>query len=276
MPSLKHKFTSLKADGGDATFVKPSDWNDEHDLVADGASMYLGRDATGSGNVQEIPVQGTGGGDSGTIYTKAAVDAAIAAAVAAAVAGITPFATGDIMPSVSPSASKAGGWVLCNGQGLFLGNGESNHALFLLLWAQTVPVSVSADGKWPVSPSRGLTAEADWLASKTVNVPDLRGTVLSMLDHAAGVNSLVAYYGIRVGAEKVPLTIPNLPAHDHTIPVMLPNLGGVGSGNSWWDGATTRNTGMTGGDPAAAPPFSAPVPVSVVQPTAGVNFFIKL
>jgi hypothetical protein len=60
MPSLKHKFTSLKADGGDATFVRPSNWNDDHDLVSDGASMYLGRDATGSGDVKARPPRRTG------------------------------------------------------------------------------------------------------------------------------------------------------------------------------------------------------------------------
>ena len=118
MASLTHKFISMKADSADATFVKPSDWNEDHDLVSDGASMYLGRDATGSGDVQELPVQGTGSGDSGTIYTKAAVDAAIAAAID----GIHPFATGDVIASVMNT--KSGGWVLCNGQSLFLGNGE--------------------------------------------------------------------------------------------------------------------------------------------------------
>lgn len=28
---IKHKFTSAKADGADATLVQPSDWNDSHD-----------------------------------------------------------------------------------------------------------------------------------------------------------------------------------------------------------------------------------------------------
>jgi hypothetical protein len=31
--SVKHKFVSLKADGGDATIVRPSNWNDEHQLT---------------------------------------------------------------------------------------------------------------------------------------------------------------------------------------------------------------------------------------------------
>ena len=31
--SVKHKFVSAKADGGDATLVRPSNWNDEHDAI---------------------------------------------------------------------------------------------------------------------------------------------------------------------------------------------------------------------------------------------------
>jgi hypothetical protein len=30
---VRHKFTNPKADGSDATIVRPSNWNDDHDLV---------------------------------------------------------------------------------------------------------------------------------------------------------------------------------------------------------------------------------------------------
>lgn len=56
--SLKHKFTSGKADGGDATLVRPSNWNDEHDLVM-AADRLLGRTTAGTGAAEEITV-GTG------------------------------------------------------------------------------------------------------------------------------------------------------------------------------------------------------------------------
>lgn len=56
--SLKHKFTSGKADGGDATLVRPSNWNDEHDLVM-AADRLLGRTTAGTGVAEEITV-GTG------------------------------------------------------------------------------------------------------------------------------------------------------------------------------------------------------------------------
>jgi hypothetical protein len=36
---IKHKFISSKADGGDATIVRPSNWNDDHEINDSGADM---------------------------------------------------------------------------------------------------------------------------------------------------------------------------------------------------------------------------------------------
>jgi len=54
---LKHRFVSAKADGTDVTLVKPSNWNDEHDLATDADGVVLGR-AVGAtpGPVQELPI----------------------------------------------------------------------------------------------------------------------------------------------------------------------------------------------------------------------------
>lgn len=51
--SLKHKFNSPKADGGDASLVRPSNWNDEHDITL-AASRLLGRYSGSAGAAQEI------------------------------------------------------------------------------------------------------------------------------------------------------------------------------------------------------------------------------
>ena len=51
--SLKHKFTNPKSDGGDATIVRPSNWNDEHDLTLD-QDRVLGRVSSGNGAVEEL------------------------------------------------------------------------------------------------------------------------------------------------------------------------------------------------------------------------------
>ena len=53
MPSVKHKFVNPKPDGVDTTIVRPSDWNDEHELVAN-TNKVLGRTTTGAGAVEEL------------------------------------------------------------------------------------------------------------------------------------------------------------------------------------------------------------------------------
>ena len=60
--SLKHTFTSAKTDSADATLVQPSNWNQEHVLTA-AAGVVLGRDTSGAGNVQELPISVTSAGN---------------------------------------------------------------------------------------------------------------------------------------------------------------------------------------------------------------------
>ena len=40
--ALKHKFVNPKADGGDATVMRPSNWNDDHTVDSDGITMDAG------------------------------------------------------------------------------------------------------------------------------------------------------------------------------------------------------------------------------------------
>jgi len=60
--SLKHTFTSLKDDSLDITVVQPSNWNQEHVLTA-AAGKVLGRDTSGNGVVQELPISVTPAGN---------------------------------------------------------------------------------------------------------------------------------------------------------------------------------------------------------------------
>lgn len=60
--SLKHTFQSAKTDSTDTSLIQPSNWNDEHALTA-AAGKVLGRDTSGNGNVQELPISVTPGGD---------------------------------------------------------------------------------------------------------------------------------------------------------------------------------------------------------------------
>lgn len=54
--SITHPFTSAKADGTDATLVQPSNWNANHTITM-AAGTILGRDTSGSGAAQELPIQ---------------------------------------------------------------------------------------------------------------------------------------------------------------------------------------------------------------------------
>lgn len=56
--SLKHKFTSPKADGPDTTRIRPSNWNDEHDIIMD-TQRILGRITASAGPVEDIPLAST-------------------------------------------------------------------------------------------------------------------------------------------------------------------------------------------------------------------------
>jgi len=57
--STKHKFQSAKADGTDNTLVKPSNWNDDHNLQTDVATggVVLGRpEGAGPGPITDLPM----------------------------------------------------------------------------------------------------------------------------------------------------------------------------------------------------------------------------
>jgi hypothetical protein len=55
--SLKHKFTSSVPDDADTSIVRPSNWNDEHDLLL-ATNRLLGRTTAGTGSAEEISVSG--------------------------------------------------------------------------------------------------------------------------------------------------------------------------------------------------------------------------
>lgn len=53
--SVKHAFNSPKTDGADSTVVQPSSWNAEH-VFTTAAGKVLGRDSSGAGVLQELPL----------------------------------------------------------------------------------------------------------------------------------------------------------------------------------------------------------------------------
>jgi len=238
---IKHPFVNAKADGPNSTLVKPSDWNAFHSMDADGAAVYLGRNASGPGPVQELPIDHAASGDDFTMMTKAQVQAAIAAAMATISPGPE---TGDLLASLR--LTKAG-CLLLNGQ--TIGNvgstatfpNASAQSLFNLMWAIN-------GATWPVLPSRGATAAADWAALATIALPDARGCTIGMLDLAAGVTALIALLGVKVGASSRTLVSGDVPPHMHTAAnaPFNANIGASGGGTGLFS-AGINGTSISGG-----------------------------
>jgi hypothetical protein len=53
--SIKHAFNSAVADSGNTALVQPSNWNAEHTITL-AAGKVMGRDTSGAGAVQELPI----------------------------------------------------------------------------------------------------------------------------------------------------------------------------------------------------------------------------
>ena len=86
MSHIKHSFVSGKADGTDATLVKPTNWNADHTMTTDADGVVLGRLAgAGAGTVQELPF-----------------------------GAVLPY--GTVLPFAGPTSPS--GWLICDGSSL--------------------------------------------------------------------------------------------------------------------------------------------------------------
>lgn len=70
--SLKHKFVSSVPDDADTSLVRPSNWNDDHDLLL-ATNRLLGRTTAGTGAAEEISVSGELTLSAGALSTSANV-----------------------------------------------------------------------------------------------------------------------------------------------------------------------------------------------------------
>jgi hypothetical protein len=209
---IVHRFISEKADGPDSTLAKPSDWNDTHDVETDGAGgMVVGRDTSGPGPLQELPlaysavgaigrwianVVGSFGLPSGSSGQRPAApqpgeirfntdislpEVFIGGAWQPLLVGGSPMFTGLIMgwyPATPPA-----GWLLLNGDTFGDASSGATHAdnmyqsLYTHVW--NLPILM------PVTGGRGPDATTDWGNHKPIQLMDERGTVAAMGEAAS-------------------------------------------------------------------------------------------
>lgn len=297
---VKHHFSTAKADGPDSTFVKPSDWNADHDLESDSSAFVLGRDTSGSGDLQELPIS-VAPDQSVTVFGKSFTPAAGSTANRPAVgtggmirwntdlnvletfsAGVwVPILTGTAIPVGGTigwysNTLPAGGWLFVNGQTIGSGASAADNAddkyqaLYNFLWTNVTVLAVTG--------GRGASASADWTANKPLALPDECGRVtagmdtmggvatknrLKLADNALGVDGTVL--GASGGEQLHTIVIAEMPKHHHVTPTGS-NTGNTafgGGGLPILDGGS--NTFDTGGDG----------PHNNVQPTIIKNTIIK-
>jgi microcystin-dependent protein len=160
----------------------------------------------------------------------------------------TIFDTGDIKARYGTGVHT--GWVRANGR--TIGSATSGateranldtQALFEYLW--------TADSNLSVSSGRGASANADWVANKTIALPDWRGRAIAGLDDmgASAAGRLTSSYfgatattlGAAGGAESHTLTEAQLPSltketsefnSSVTVPLFANNVGDLNPSNA--------------------------------------------
>lgn len=254
--SIKHTKVSAKGDGGDATLIRPSDWNAEHTTsVATG--KLVGRLTAGTGVFEEIPI---------SAYMANLLASADKAALAAAL-GI--FETGDVKYTFKTTATA--GWVLIQGgtgtPGNTIGNAASGAVsranadtvdLFTLIY------NACSDAIAPVSGGRSGVALTDFNANKTIRVPNLVGRSPVGAGGATNDGTIARVLGTLYGAENHTLAVGEIPSHFHSALIYDPgHIHGV-SHNAISGNTSTGGGGFSCGQNIAAS-------ISITSATTGTR-----
>jgi hypothetical protein len=192
--SLKHKFTNPKSDGGDSTIVRPSNWNDEHDLTA-AANKIIGTTGT-PGQVGEIDCTAAG---------RALLDDADAAAQRATLdleIGVDVQAWGADLDAID-ALSGTSGWL---------------KKTALNTWALDTQVVSLAAGTAMLF--QQTSAPTGWTKSTTHNEKALR--IVSGSAGSGGSTAFTSVFTSRTPAGTVgstTLSASQIPSHTHTFEV---------------------------------------------------------
>lgn len=245
------------------------------------AGKYLAFDANG------LPIASAGPAGESTVPVSSFIEGLLDdgnAETARATLGLTigtdvapAGITGDFVGRVAAyiGVTPPSGWLLLNGDTIGnLSSGAVHESadfedLFMLFW------NSMANTEAPVSGGRGGgTANDDWLAAKTLTIPDLRGRLI--LGSGTGTGLTAHTHGGSGGAETHLLSAneSGLPAHNHSVTL---------AGASWtqgdndsssfppanvWRISATRSTGNNAAQNASQSHNN-------MQPFLALNYIVK-
>lgn len=272
---IKHPFVSVKGDGGDATLVRPSNWNAAHSTSM-ATSKLIGRLTAGAGAFEEIDL---------SAYM-ASLLAAVDKDALAALLGI--FETGDVKYTFRTAA--AAGWVFVSIGGS-IGNAASTATILASATAQSLFVLVydaCSDAIAPVSGGRTGVAINDFNAGKRLTIPQLVGRApIGAGSAATGTSARVL--GTVVGAETHALVTAELAVHSHANSLSDPthfhtqfiaggaSVGGGGAFGFDSNAALTTNTyGKATGITISNANAGSGTAHNNIQPSIPLNVMVKL
>lgn len=295
---IKHAFTSAKGDGGDATLVRPSNWNALH-TTSMATGQLIGRLTAGTGVFEEIPI---------SAYMAALLASADAAALATAL-GL--FTTGDVKFTFATAAPA--GWILMTGgtgtPPSTIGNAVSSAVLRANADVQALYILVYnavSDTDAPVSGGRSGTALTDFNAGKTLRLPNLVGRSpigaggATDAPPGGGGATTARVIGRGYGVESATLITANLPPYtpagsNGTVTVNPPGgtpffpvtngsignqppAGGGGQNTPTTNTSWSSASSMTGAGPSwtGSPQGGASQAFSIIDPKVALNVMVKL
>lgn len=202
--SVNHAFVSAKADGTDASLVRPSNWNAAHAITLDSGNL-MGRQSAGNGAVEEIACSAA----AASLLSQADI------ASICAYLGLTPQSTGDAKLTLRSTANT--GWVMMDDGNIGnAGSGASTRAnadtqsLFNLLYpfADADCALLTSTGSATTRSAQGSAATA-YAAGCRMSLPKQLGRTFIIGGAGAGLTARTV--GHSLGSETLTLQRSDLP-----------------------------------------------------------------